>query len=137
MNRHNRPNSPEERICLEFISQIDRNQTSLPVMTVNDIRTETNQRKHGKNCFVKECKFFNIIAHVPIRNKTVKVFLIINKVIGNSIQLILKDTHILIPDIGPTGHIKMGDIFKLITEMLRNTAVIRDYYPDIPVFRIK
>ena len=58
-------------------------------MTVNDIRAETDQRKHGQYRFVEEREFFNIIAHISIRYETVKILLIINEIIGDSIQFIL------------------------------------------------
>ena len=65
------------------------NRPDAPVMTVNDIRTETDQRKHGQYRFVEKREFFNIIAHISIRYETVKILLIINEIIGHSIQFIL------------------------------------------------
>ena len=47
MDRHNGFNAPEEHIPLKFIFQIDRDQTGLPVMAVDDIRFKADQRQHG------------------------------------------------------------------------------------------
>ena len=44
---HNSLDSAEELILLERIVKINRNKSCLPVMTVNDIRSESDYRKNG------------------------------------------------------------------------------------------
>ena len=58
-------------------------------MAVDNLRLEIDQRKHGKHCLVKKYKLLNIKPDIPIGQEAVKIFLIVNKVIGDSIQLIL------------------------------------------------
>ena len=53
MDRHDRLDPAVEFIFLEASLQVDRDQTCLPVMAVNQVRTEAKRRKRGKDSLRK------------------------------------------------------------------------------------
>ena len=106
-------------------------------MTMDNLRLKIDQRQHGKNCFIKKYKFLNVETDIPVWQETVKIFLIVYKVIGDSVHLILKDSHILFFNIVSATHIKMSHILKLVPPVLRDTSVIWNYHADIPFIFVK
>ena len=128
---------PEERICRKFCLQVNRNQAGLPVVTVNDIRSEIDDRKHGKHCLVKENKLLNIVPVVAVGIEALKIFQIVDEIVGNSLILIFHDSHILLSHHRAASHLKMADILKFIPILRRDTGVIRKNYPDIPLISVK
>ena len=77
MYRHDRLNSAEEFSLLERIFQIYRNQTGLPVMTMDDIRAKTDNRKGRQCCFTEERKFLNVLINLSIWTISAKIKFII------------------------------------------------------------
>ena len=54
----------------------------------------------------KKTELLNVKPDVPIRHDAVKVFLIIDKIVGDAIKHILKNPDVLVLDISPGAHIK-------------------------------
>ena len=106
-------------------------------MAVNDVGLEVDLLEHRQYSLIEKYKFFNIIPDIPIRHHAVEILLIVDKVILDTVHLISENANILILDICTTVHIKMCHIFTLIAKMLRNAAIKRNHYTDIPILLVK
>ena len=135
MDRHNSLDAPEEFILLERVMQINRYKTCLPVMTVDHIRTEVDDRKHREDCFGEECKFLQIPRCAVVWFRSTEVVFIVNEVDLDSIILHMHDSYItvLISQI----HIKMGDIFHFVFPFLLHAGVFRQNNSHIKVTLVK
>ena len=116
VNCHNCLDSPEKFILLEGIMQIYRNKTCLPVMAVNHVRAESDDRKHGKNCFWEESKLLDKIKLDSF------VFHMHNANIAVFVSQI---------------HIKMSNVFHFIFPFLFHTGIFRQDNTDIKIALIK
>ena len=95
MDRHDGLDSAIELIGLECVIQINRNEACLPVMAVDDVRTEFNRRKNRKSSFAEECKASDIIRHACIRLVAGEEILIIDKIEVDAVQFALHDAYIV------------------------------------------
>src|SRR5699024_9505545 len=93
MNRHDRLDAPEERIGRKLCLQIYRDQTGLPVMTVNNIRFKIYNRKNRQNCLTEENVFLYVCSGICVRLLSAKIIQIVNKIIGDAVILMLHDTY--------------------------------------------
>ena len=123
MYGHDGLNSPEELILLEAVVQINRNKTCLPVMAVNNVRTEIDYRKYGKYCLGEECKFLQIPRSTVIWLRSTEIILIIYKVELNAIILHLKNTYITV--FVSKIHVEVCDIFHFIFPFLLHAGIFR------------
>ena len=80
MDGHNGLDSPEELILLEAVMEVNRNKACLPVMAVDNIRTEADHRKYGEHCLGEECEFLQIPRSAVIRLRAAEIIFIIYKV---------------------------------------------------------
>ena len=135
MDRHNRLNIPIKIIIIKNIFQIYRNQTGLPVMTMDNIRMEANCRETGKRCFTKERKLFQIPKTAFISLISGKIVFIIHKIKGYAVQLHLQNTYILV--LPSQIHIKMGAVLHLLFKMIRYNAVFGNDHPYIKFVFVK
>ena len=123
MYGHDGLNAPEELILLEAVMKVNRNKACLPVVAMNNVRSESNYRKYGKHCLGKKCKLLQIPRSAVIWLRAAEVIFIIYKVELNAIILHLKNTYItiLIAQI----HIEVCDIFHFIFPFLLHTGIFR------------
>ena len=120
---HDRLDIPEKFILLEAVVQIYGNKSGLPVMTVYNIRSESDNRKNWQYSFGEECKFLQIPCSSIIRFGSAEIVFIVNKIKLNSFVLHVHDSYIavLISKI----HVEMCDIVHFIFPFLFHTGIFR------------
>ena len=64
--------------------------------------------------------------------KALKVLQIIDKIVCDSLILILHDAYIALADIRSHPHLEMTHILKGITVLWRDTGIVRQDHTDIP-----
>ena len=137
MDGHNGLNALIKVPCRKLGFQIDRNQPRLPVMAVNQVRTETYDRKNRQHCFGEKRKFFNICTEIPIGLRPAEINQVVNKIISNPVKLIGHDAYMRSRIVRTCPHIKMCNILEIIPKLIRDTGIVRDHNPDIPLFFVK
>ena len=137
MDRHDRLNPLKKFACRKLSLKIYRNQTSLPVMTMDQIRPETHDWKDGQYRFGEKGKFLNICAEISIRFRTAEINKVVNKIIGNAFKLISHDAHMRARIIRTRPHVKMRNVLKIIPKLVGNTCIIRDHYSHVPFVFVK
>ena len=135
MNCHDRLDTTVKLSLLERILQIYRDQSRLPVVTVNDIRSETDQRQCRQHGFIKESELFNILINLPIRFITTEIKFIVQKIKDHTVVLHLKHSDILLAP--RQFQIKMSQILHLIFIFFRNCGIFRNHNPDIKLVFIE
>ena len=80
MYRHDRLDPAVILRTKSEIIKIDRDQSRLPVMTVDDIRPEINNRQGAQHCLGKEGKLLNIRIHIAVRRESIEIIFIIYKI---------------------------------------------------------
>ena len=135
MYRDYRFHSAEKLSLTESLLHINRNQTGLPVMTMNHIRLKTDYRKSGKNRFGKICiSLYFPDGRITVNLGPAKIVFIINKVIMNTVHFRLQDSHI--NPFPVEIHVEMIDILHLILHFLLHTGVLRNDNPDIKILLV-
>ena len=135
MDRHDRLDPTEELILLECVMEIYRHETCLPVVAVNDIRTESDHREHRKHRLGEEGKFLQIPGSAVIGLRAAEIVFIVNEVKLDAVILHLHDPHItvLITQI----HIEMSNILHFILPFLFHAGIFRKNDADIKVTLVK
>ena len=80
MNSVYRSHIAIELILPELSFQKYRNQTCLPIMTMNNIRLESDFRQNCQDSFGKISKFLRILINLPVRCRSRKIILIVNEI---------------------------------------------------------
>ena len=62
-------------------------------MAVDQIRTESDDRKDGQYRLGEKCKFLNVCPKIPIRLRASKINQIVNEIISNAVQFISHHAH--------------------------------------------
>ena len=97
MNCHNGFDTLIKFTLRKPLLEVHRNDSGLPVMTVDNLRPKTDYGQYGQ-CRLREkyklCNFADMI--VTIRLKTTEHFFIVNKIICDSVILCLQHTYILV-----------------------------------------
>lgn len=126
VDRHDRPNALEERVSLEHRVQVDGNQCGLPVMAVDDIRPEIDQRQAGKNRLGEKREPFQILEHVVVRDKPAEISFIVDEIIGDSVKHEFMHT-----DIDPVVHLEIVQHSLLLSILLFDGMVVREDDTDV------
>src|SRR5699024_2772862 len=66
MYRHDRLDAAVVFAEISEIIKIDRDQSCLPVVAVDQIRTETDHRKDAEDCLGEECKLLDPPLRIPV-----------------------------------------------------------------------
>ena len=115
--------------------QINGNKAGLPVMAVDQIRSEINHRQDGKGCLGKESKFLDFKERIiTVGFKPVKVEFIIDEVIFYPADFRFHDPHILI--LPMEIHIEMRFIGEPVFHLLGHAYILRQDHPYIIVFPV-
>ena len=113
-----------------------RDQTRLPVVAMDDLRMETNDRHHGKHCLAEEGEALDIPAQIrAVRGFAVEVELVVHEIELDAVELIFHDADMLLT--AGVVHIEMVPVMEEIAVSARNTGVIRDDDTHIKAFLIK
>ena len=136
MDRHDRADAPIERIPLEFISQIDRNEPCLPVMAVNDVRLETDHGQNRKHGLGEKGKASDIVRNAVIGLTGSEIVLIIDKVVRDTVMIKVHDADIRISPV--EGHIERSDVIHFVFPFLFDAGIQRhdSSYIKIPLVDI-
>ena len=135
MYRHDRLDTMVEWVIIEAVLNIYRDQSCLPVMAVDDIRTEIQRRHCRQCCFTEKCKLLNILENIAIWMKSCEIELIIDKIEGDPFIYIFKNSDITA--LSQVIHIKMIYISKIAQKFILDTEILRDHDPHIKIFFIK
>ena len=106
MDRHNRFDSTVEITSLETFFQIYRDQSGLPVVAVNNVRSEIDHRKNRQCRFGEECKFFQISRHAVVWFVPTEMFFVIDKIELDSFIFQLEDSYVLLSPV--QIHVEIG-----------------------------
>ena len=116
----------EEGVGLENCVEHYRQYAGLPIVAMDDIGVEVNDRQ-DRQCGLGEiAKLLDIPVNITVGLGVGEIVLIIDKVVGNAIQLVGHNADI---DIAQPAeiHIEMMYILELIAVFFRNARVIRQY----------
>ena len=122
-------------VLLKSILEINRQQTRLPVVAVDDVRSETKHRQTRQSRLIKKGKLLDILIYLSIRKHTAEVELIVKKIENNAIHLELEYAHILLSP--GKIHIKMVDILHLLLVLLTDGSILRNDHTYIILFLVK
>lgn len=107
MDRDDRLDAPVKGVRLELIFQINPESVPSPSRdSESDPAGKLICFKMESTALSKKQNFLNVKPDVPIMHDAVKVFLIIDKIVGDAIKHILKNPDVLVLDISPGAHIK-------------------------------
>ena len=108
------------------------NHTGLPVVAVDDVRTESDGRHSSQHGFAEENKAFGI-PHNGIRVGLIafEVVLVVDKIEVNALIDVFHDTYMNIFRMSAQIHIEMGDIAELTAVFPWNTGIAGDDHTDI------
>ena len=131
VNGHNCLDSPEKFVLLERIVKINRYKTCLPVMTVNNVRSESDHRKYGKYSLGEKCEFLQIPWCTVIWFWSAEIIFIINKVELYSVILHMHNSNIAV--LVSQIHVKMGNILHFVLPFLFHTGIFRKDHTNIKI----
>ena len=132
MDRHDGFDPAEEIISLKTLMKIYRNQSGLPVMAVNDIRSETKQGHSRKRRLREEGKFLDILIDIAaVRLKSVKVRFVVDKIINHAVNNCLQNANVFIFPI--KVHIKMGLVLHGIPQILGNAGILGQHHSNVKI----
>ena len=135
MDCHYRLDTAVKLILLKTFLEINRNKPCLPVMAVNQIRTEPDRRQSGKNCLREERKTLDFEKCViRVRLVGIEKLFIVDEVIDYTIRFRLQnaDIHALPVKI----HIKAGDVFHAVFHLLPYAGILGKEYPDVIIILV-
>ena len=129
-----RTNVPVTPIPAMLQFQEHVNQSRMPVIRMDNIRPEIHDGKQIQNSTAEERKPFRIIV-ITVKSLTVKILLIIHKIVGDTVPFVL-----IQPDVLHTpGHRDLAviDMFHGITVRRIDFAKLRQDDPDIDSFLLQ
>ena len=129
VDRDNGLHIAEKIALMELVLEQYRNQTGLPVMTVYNIRTESDQRKCRKRSLGEECKLLDILIDISVRLRSCKIIFIVNEIKLYTVILHFQHSDVL----GTPGkiHIEMSHIIHLALPLFTHTEILWKNYPNI------
>ena len=101
-----------------------RNQRSLPVMAMDDIRTEADNRQYRKHCLGEKAELLDIPQNITIQLFAMEKVLIVNVIIPDSFIFAGHNAYIEVTQLAQI-HIAMSKISKPAAEFLRNAGIVR------------
>ena len=126
----------KEEIALEALLEIDRDQSCLPVMAVDQLGLEAENGKGGKHRLGE----IRVALDLPVRivrvyGGAVEVILIVDEIILHAVLLDNEksDIHFLPVVI----HVERSEIIHPVLDLLLHAGVPRKDNPDIVILRIK
>ena len=132
VNGHNRLCAPIKAMGCKSALEEYRNHTCLPVVAVNNVRMESDDRHGCQNCLTEENIAFNIPAdRICIRLITLEIIFIINKVEGNALVFIFHDADKHRFTSLTIVHIEVGNKLEFSTVFPRNTSIVRQNNPHV------
>ena len=127
--------SSEILISVTEVVKKYRDKSCLPIVAVNNIGAEIQERECAKRCFGEKCELLNIIGNISIRLRSVKIIFVINKIECNTFVLQFQNSHILLPPI--QIHIKMSLINKLILPFFLHTYILWNHHTHVVFLFVK
>ena len=135
MDRDDRLHPAVEIPVPESFLHINGNQPCLPVMAVNDIRPEADNRQHGKHCLGEKRIPLNLPSLVVAVNLiAAEIMLIVNKVIMYALFLCLQDAHISTCPV--KIQVKVSHIFHFILHFLLHAGILGNNDPHVKVLLV-
>ena len=135
VNRHHSLDAAEEFIVLKPFLQIHRNQSGLPVVAVNQIRAEIQNRERGEHSLAEIPEPLNLPSGIiRIRAEACEIILIIDEVVGDPVDLSLEQPDILILPV--VIHVEVGDVLQLVLHLLLHAGVLWQNDTNIIVFPV-
>ena len=123
MNGHDRGNPSVVLAKVSEIIQVNRDQSCLPVMAVDQIRAETDHRKNAQSGFREKCELLDIPLRISvIGRKSAEIMFVVNEVERNIIQNRFKNAYILV--LSGNIHIKVSNVFQFFFPFLLHACVI-------------
>ena len=135
MYRHDCLDSPIIFCPEPEIVKINRNQASLPVVAVDDVRAEINHRQCAQDCLREEGELLNIRIHISVGSKSIKIVLIIYEIECDSLIFVCQYAHILLPPV--QIHVEMRMVGKFFFPFFLHAHVFRQHHTDVVFVLIK
>ena len=136
MDGHDCADAAIERVVLEHLVQINRDQCGLPVMAVDDIRTEADERQHRQHSLGEEAELLDIPQDIAVQLFAVEEMLVVDIIIADTVQLACHNADIEIAQPAQI-HIEISDIRKATAILLRDTGIVRNDDTHIVFFLIQ
>ena len=105
--------------------QIDRDQTGLPVVAVDNIRDPVQIIERCQRRFPEEAVFRNILDQIGIRIAPVEEFIIIDEIVDNAVHLHFHDADVKRSPVSTKIHGERTAILHLLLVFIRNAFVFR------------
>ena len=136
MDGHDALDTLVERMGGKGGMQQYRDQTRLPVVAMDDLRMETDDRHHCKHCLAEEGETLDIPVQIAgVGRFAVEIVFVIDKVELDAVEFIFHDADVFLL----TGivHIEVMTIVEEVAVSSRNAGVIGDDDTDVKAFLIQ
>ena len=125
----------EELAAAETVLQIDRDQSCLPVVAVDDIRLEADDRQCGKGSLGEESELLQVVEPVAVGLRAAEIAFVVDEIERDAVLDILHD-----PDVSVLSvviHVEMIHILKLVADLFLDAHIFRDHDPDVKILLVK
>ena len=137
MDRHDRLCGAVEGICGEGRVHEHRDQSRLPVVAMDNVGTEADNRQDRQNSLTEECKALDVPFQVRgIWVVTLIVELVVNKIEFDAVVLILHDANVNAVGSIAVVHIEVSNILEIVPEFSGDTGVIGQDHTDVELVLI-
>ena len=125
VNGHDALGAPVEAVGGKCALEEYRNHTRLPVVAVNDVGVESDDRHCRQNRLGEENEAFNIpLGGVAVGAVTLEIILVVDEVEVYALIDIFHDTDMDIFHMSAVVHVEMADIVELAAVFPRDTGVV-------------
>ena len=118
----------------ETVMQQYRNETGLPVVTVDHIRMPVEQRQRRQRCIAEEAELLEIPVPVTVWTVTGEIRLVVDEVVGHALVLILQDADIAV--LSEVIHIEVGHVLHLLAPLPRDAHILRNHDTTVIVLLV-
>ena len=134
---HNRFCTPEETVIFIESTEEYRHKSSLPVVTVYNIRLEAYNRENGKSSLAEKCELFNIPLYLTIGLVTTEITFVVYKVVMYALKIVLHYADIYMIGHITQIHIEACHIIEVLTVLPRNTHILRDNHTHVKLIFVE
>ena len=103
--------------------QIDRNQSRLPVVAVNDVGMEADSAHGGKHSLREEDEGHDVACHIGVGIAPAEEVLVVDEIESYAVPPVLHETHVIHMAVTGEVHVEMCHIGHIVAEMLGNAGV--------------
>ena len=121
-------------IAGKFSLQIDRDETGVPVIAVDDIRPEAERRQYAQDGLAEKAEFFDVIVIISIRIAAAEIFFVVDEVINDAVPDEFLDTDVPVAPV--EKRLEIADRLHFAAVLFGDNRVGRDHHADFELFAV-